>query len=1136
MSSQLYIAAELLKTQSLQIGIVFLIVLAACRLLRRASPHLKYLLWLVVIIKCVTPPIVVLPLPVLPAKAIADSPRIIARETRPVQEIIQNPKESQIDLPEIRDRQFAALPGASISAPKILPQRHRWSTWERSIVVWSVCVVTLLVVVVARMVALHRRIVRSRLVTCIEVQSQVEILSKSIGLRKPPKVYEVDFSVQPFVWGWLRGNIYLPTGFAQSVSKEKLLAVLTHELAHIARWDAGVNHLQNIVQSIFFFHPLVWYANRRMRLEREKCCDEIVLSCSSASPKLYCETIVDMLARQQASMAAIPSLAVTGAKKNIQERIVSILVPNRVFKRRLSRYALLVMLLFASFVLPSILVFTSRKGFTQGKSEINGLLEMKPFKLKLVDDSGNPVQGVLVTKAGVRTKENPEAWWSWPEEAERNVEHVTDENGEIDINYPVRYGQPGPMLTTTTLFLRYRHADFVAGEAEVDPTRNQATHELTRGCSAAFRCKGIDGASINEFAVFMAGQGGNAIWQLNEGESRSGGIPEGLWQTMLVVPRSDGNHLFSNPFDVHYEKGQDLQLDIEVQPGMRVSGSLSNNVPRPITDGKVIAYCVPKPLGERIWENPSVAWQQETVIAADGTFEFSSLPPSQSIQLIALSKGWLSDGWQNDLMHGLIINPEEDDIKGRRLAGLTLPMAAAGAIEVEVANENGIPIKGAEVSCWPFQMYSHSSGTTLLGFCYSSVDVAISQIKGTPAPTADLKSVDRYNAITDDKGKAVLRDLPLDQNLELGVWHDQLLMENDDPQKTTFSGMRFMLTSPATETMRVRMYRPQETKAEQETKMENNVVSEKPLPKSLPQTRTDYVRYDVDLLNSEEFMKILDTRMVTLDTTIRQMILDSASEAETIRPEFESTLQQLRDGKDTISIGELSKVLVYLEDNISPIWSKLASHEDLILRFAAHLSLATIGDAVSASKLHELIHDKSIALGERQILCTWSSGVGIRFSDSPEQISEHFANVTRQEAKFKPGDVAPDFEFETVKGENVKSTNLRGKIIVLHFWSTSCGPCMGQMPSHVASLSKYDPKKIEIVFVSLDDDQAKFDEAVQKYRINFKNVLDERGWGGELTRTFGVSWLPQDIIIDAEGKIASHSIEDLPKLMKSGRK
>jgi beta-lactamase regulating signal transducer with metallopeptidase domain len=89
----------------------------------------------------------------------------------------------------------------------------------------------------------------------------------------------------PTVIGWLRPAILLPLGFATGLTTDQVAAVLAHELAHIRRHDYLINLLQVLVETLFFYHPAVWYISRRIRAERENCCDDMALgACPRATP------------------------------------------------------------------------------------------------------------------------------------------------------------------------------------------------------------------------------------------------------------------------------------------------------------------------------------------------------------------------------------------------------------------------------------------------------------------------------------------------------------------------------------------------------------------------------------------------------------------------------------------------------------------------------------------------------------------------------------------------------------------------------------------------------------------------------------------------------------------------------------
>jgi beta-lactamase regulating signal transducer with metallopeptidase domain len=362
MESALNAFANVLVRQSLQVAVVFGVVWAACFMLRNASAHWRYLLWLTVIAKCLTPPMVTVDLPVLPFEALMTPPPQTAVESEaPTGRADFGPS---IEAPQPQTRPF---PQVDVSASQVLIRDVReqrrvvpFNLRQSLVFAWILITGMLLIRVATRMWTTHRRLRKSCWPADAETCNTVAALAETLGMKRPPRVRLADSAAQPFVWGWLRGDVYLPLLFSRSGTVEQRKAILTHELAHVLRWDAAVNHIQNVLQAVFFFHPLIWWANRMIRQEREKCCDEIVLSASGTSPKVYCEAIVNMLAGEYASRHSTPALAVTGSTRNIKERITTMLTPNRKFRCRPSRAAVATMLFVAACVLPTALVVKTR--------------------------------------------------------------------------------------------------------------------------------------------------------------------------------------------------------------------------------------------------------------------------------------------------------------------------------------------------------------------------------------------------------------------------------------------------------------------------------------------------------------------------------------------------------------------------------------------------------------------------------------------------------------------------------------------------------------------------------------------------------------------------------------------------------
>ena len=138
-------------------------------------------------------------------------------------------------------------------------------------------------------------------------------------------------------------------------------------------------------------------------------------------------------------------------------------------------------------------------------------------------------------------------------------------------------------------------------------------------------------------------------------------------------------------------------------------------------------------------------------------------------------------------------------------------MEQAGAIELVVLDPDGNPVVGAEVSSWPSQAYSHDSGTTILGFCYKSIELVNSRIAGRSAPIANLSKADRYNSLTDEDGKAFLHDIPLNRPLEFSTYHKDYVVR--DKPKLPFRGTKYQCNSPEPKKITVHMAQPEKAKA-----------------------------------------------------------------------------------------------------------------------------------------------------------------------------------------------------------------------------------------------------------------------------------------------------------------------------------
>ena len=105
-------------------------------------------------------------------------------------------------------------------------------------------------------------------------QRRLAELAERLGITRTVAMVESSLAQVPIVIGHLRPVILLPLGALTGLPPEQIEAVLAHELAHIRRYDYLVNLIQTVIETLLFHHPAVWWVSRRIRAEREHCCDD----------------------------------------------------------------------------------------------------------------------------------------------------------------------------------------------------------------------------------------------------------------------------------------------------------------------------------------------------------------------------------------------------------------------------------------------------------------------------------------------------------------------------------------------------------------------------------------------------------------------------------------------------------------------------------------------------------------------------------------------------------------------------------------------------------------------------------------------------------------------------------------------
>jgi thiol-disulfide isomerase/thioredoxin len=172
-------------------------------------------------------------------------------------------------------------------------------------------------------------------------------------------------------------------------------------------------------------------------------------------------------------------------------------------------------------------------------------------------------------------------------------------------------------------------------------------------------------------------------------------------------------------------------------------------------------------------------------------------------------------------------------------------------------------------------------------------------------------------------------------------------------------------------------------------------------------------------------------------------------------------------------------------------------------------------------------HINYIAFGERY--CKM-------YEKEDGNITVQLQALINQSKTFITGVEAPDFAQTTPEGNSLNLKSLRGKVVLIDFWASWCGPCRRENPNVVAMYNKYNPKGFDILSVSLDSDKSRWVDAIQQDGLLWKNhISDLKGWKNTAAQLYSVSSIPQTLLIDKDGKIIARNLrgDQLGEVLKN---
>ncbi|REK18220.1 MAG: hypothetical protein DWQ37_04855 [Planctomycetota bacterium] len=299
---------ELAWTQAWQLAVVAAVVAVVARLACRHRPHLAYLLWMLVIVKALAPPLWSSPTGAFSWAMLRTVPPATSAAP-PAAEPRQPPLAPIVTRPQLAAEPAPPSGAAPLNAPlpdPSAPASSPFSPAAALLGLWAAGSLALAASVVLRWLALRRLVARTSQQVPPRVAEQFEALRLRIAPRWRARLVFTTAPFGPATFGWWRGTVVVPASLVHEKSPEALAPILAHELIHLRRHDTWAGLVQLAAQLVWWFHPAVWWANRSARIERERSCDEEVLAELACRRADYARLLVEVLKWRHTPTPALP--------------------------------------------------------------------------------------------------------------------------------------------------------------------------------------------------------------------------------------------------------------------------------------------------------------------------------------------------------------------------------------------------------------------------------------------------------------------------------------------------------------------------------------------------------------------------------------------------------------------------------------------------------------------------------------------------------------------------------------------------------------------------------------------------------------------------------------------------------------
>jgi beta-lactamase regulating signal transducer with metallopeptidase domain len=326
---------EMGLSNALLATLLALVATAVGRLSRR--PALVHFLWLLVLLKLITPPFLKVPVtwpeslaasPGEPTSTTAEPPAPTFTKADPVENEDQVAPDEALAFAaneEEPDDLLQSEPPEVLTAGAPTQSQWNWEFWTQTVgLIWLGGATCWLALALRRLYRFHCLLHFGRPAPQ-PLQVQAEGLSRRLGLAWCPELWLVPGRISPLLWavgGQVR--LVLPAALLECLTAEQQATLLAHELAHARRHDHWVRWLELVAISLYWWHPVAWWARRQLQQAEEQCCDAWVVWLLPAAARAYARTLLQTVDFLDARPALPPLASGIGHVHLLKRRLAMI--------------------------------------------------------------------------------------------------------------------------------------------------------------------------------------------------------------------------------------------------------------------------------------------------------------------------------------------------------------------------------------------------------------------------------------------------------------------------------------------------------------------------------------------------------------------------------------------------------------------------------------------------------------------------------------------------------------------------------------------------------------------------------------------------------------------------------------------